>query len=69
MIDHTGLTHLNLASNRGFNVAAVEDFCKYVLRGKNPLIEINLSYSNLDSSSLSLILSNLKHLKSLRYIN
>lgn len=62
MIDHTGLTHLNLSNNKGYNVGAVEDFCKYVLRGKNPLIEINLSFCNFDNSSLSLILSNLKNL-------
>ncbi|CAD8101612.1 unnamed protein product [Paramecium primaurelia] len=66
MIDHTGLTHLNLSNNKGFTVTSVEDFCKYVLKGKNPLFEINLSFCNLDNASLSLILPNLKHLRSLK---
>lgn len=66
MIDHTGLTHLNLSNNKGFTFSSVEDFCKYVLKGKNPLIEINLSFCNLDNVSLSLILPNLKYLKSLK---
>lgn len=69
MIDHTGLTHLNLSNNKGFTVTSVEHFCKYVLKGKNPLFEINLSFCNLDNPSLSLILQNLKHLRSLKYIN
>ncbi|CAD8119315.1 unnamed protein product [Paramecium sonneborni] len=65
MIDHTGLTHLNLSNNKGFTVTSVEDFCKYVLKGKNPLYEINLSFCNIHSW-LSPILQNLKHLKSLK---
>lgn len=69
MIDHTGLTHLNLSNNKGFTKTSVEDFCKYVLRGKNLLFEINLSFCNLDNASLSLILPNLKHLRSLKYIS
>ncbi|CAD8092654.1 unnamed protein product [Paramecium primaurelia] len=66
MIDHTGLTHLNLSNNKGFTKTSIDDFCKYVLKGKNPLFEINLSFCNLDNSSLSLILPNLKHLRSLK---
>lgn len=68
MIDHTGLTVLNLFNNQQFTHTTVQDFCKYVLKGKNHLSEINLSYCNIDSYQMSIILPNLKHLKSLKYI-
>ncbi|CAD8124625.1 unnamed protein product [Paramecium sonneborni] len=66
MIDHSGLTRLNLSNNKGFTYSSVQDFCKYVLKGKNPLIEINLSFCQLNNIQLSLILPNLKYLKSLK---
>ncbi|CAD8123044.1 unnamed protein product [Paramecium sonneborni] len=66
MIDHTGLTRLNLSNNQGFTFSSAQDFCQYVLKGKNPLIEINLSFCNLNNIQLSLILPNLKYLKSLK---
>ncbi|CAD8108981.1 unnamed protein product [Paramecium primaurelia] len=66
MIDHTGLAQLNLFNNQSFTPTVVQDFIKYVLKGKNPLIEINISHCNIDNSQLSMILPNLKNLKSLK---
>ncbi|CAD8198342.1 unnamed protein product [Paramecium pentaurelia] len=66
MIDHTGLAQLNLFNNQSFTPTVVQDFIKYVLKGKNPLIEINISHCNIENAQLSMILPNLKNLKSLK---
>lgn len=66
MIDHTGLAQLNLFNNQSFTPTVVQDFIKYVLKGKNPLVEINISHCNIENAQLSMLLTNLKHLKSLK---
>lgn len=66
MIDHTGLTHLNLSNNQSFTLRSIQDFCKYVLRGKNPLYEINLNHCNIDNYYLSIMLPQIINLKSLK---
>lgn len=67
MIDHTGLTHLNLFNNQNFSTQTMQDFCKYVLNGKNSLEEINLNHCNLDNNCLNMMLPHIKNLKSLKY--
>jgi hypothetical protein len=44
----------------------VEDLVDYVLKGKNQIRELSLKYCNIDDFSLSVLLRNIKHLKSLR---
>ncbi|CAD8123959.1 unnamed protein product [Paramecium sonneborni] len=68
LIDHTGLKILNLFNNQAFTPAIVQDFCRYVLSGKNQLQEINLSHCNIENSLLALIFDNTHHLSSLRRI-
>ncbi|CAD8094927.1 unnamed protein product [Paramecium primaurelia] len=66
MIDHTGLKILNLFNNQAFTTQVVQDFCRYVLGGKNFLQEINLSHCNIENSLLAQIMDKTHNLSSLR---
>ncbi|CAD8212492.1 unnamed protein product [Paramecium pentaurelia] len=66
LIDHSGLKILNLFNNQAFTTAIVQDFCRYVLCGKNQLQEINLSHCNIQNSLLAQIMDKTHHLSSLR---
>ena len=46
----------------------MQDFCKYVLNGKNSLEEINLNHCNLDNNCMNMMLPHIKYLKSLKYL-